>query len=583
MRAWAAIILTFGALTAGSYGQGRSARSSPAPAHRTRASAVSVAKNDSPIRFEDITAKAGIHFHLTCGTSQKLYIMDSMCGGVAFLDYDRDGYADIFLVSGATLEQLRTGTAPMSRMYHNNRNGTFSDVTQAMGLRHRGWGMGVAVGDYDNDGYDDIYITYLDHAVLYRNDGGKRFIDVTEKAGVGNRGNWGTSAAFADYDNDGFLDLYVANYVDVDLTRLPEFGSGPFCQYRGIKVSCGPRGLKGGRDRLFHNRGDGTFEDVTEKLHVDEQSSYGLGVLWLDYNHDGCPDVYVADDSSPSMLYRNNCHGGFQDVGLEAGVAYSADGQEQAGMGIDAADYLHEDRQSIAKINFSDDTNNLYHNEGNGEFVDVGGPSGFGPISTPYLGFGVKFFDADNDGWPDVLVVNGHVNPQVDGHKFGVSYREKNLLFRNLGNGKFAEMAQQASPSFRTPSVGRGVAVADIDHDGKLDVLISNLDGEVLLLRNVSPQKHWLEVRLEGTHSNKDAIGARVELVAGGVKQTTEVRANSGYLSASDTAAHFGLGENQKVDLLIRWPSGLEESFEGVNADQVLLLKEGTKVVTTAR
>ncbi len=364
--------------------------------------------------FVDVTRASGIDFHLTCGSLEKRYIMESMCGGIAVFDYDNDGWMDILLVNGSTLEDLRTGKCHTSKLYHNNHDGTFTDVTTKAGLTHCGWGFGVAVGDYDNDGWEDLYITYLDGAVLYHNNRDGTFTDVTSKAGVGNAGRWGTSAAFGDYDNDGYLDLYVANYVDLDIDHLPEFGVGPFCQYRGIPVSCGPRGLKGGRDRLYHNNGNGTFTDVSEKLNIDPAGYYGLGVLWLDYDLDGCLDLYVANDSSPSLLYHNDCKGGFTEVGVEAGVAYSADGREQAGMGIDSADYDNDGWPDIAKANFSDDSNNLYHNDHNGEFTDMAGPAGFGAISIPFLGFGMKFLDFDNDGWKDIFVANGHVNPQVD-------------------------------------------------------------------------------------------------------------------------------------------------------------------------
>ena len=528
------------------------------------------------IEFEDITQRAGINFHLTCGSREKLYIMDAMCGGIAFIDYNADGWPDIFLLNGATRETMNSASAPGSKLYRNNRDGTFTDVTSEAGLTARGWGMGVAVGDYDNDGFDDLYVTYLDHAVLYHNDGGKKFSDVTAKAGVGNAGRWGTSAAFADYDNDGYLDLYVANYVDINLGNLPAMGSSKFCQYRGIAVSCGPRGLPGSRDRLYHNRGDGTFEDVTEKLNIDPQGNYGLGVIWLDYNNDGCMDIYVADDSTPSMLYRGDCKGGFAEVGASAGVAYSADGMEQAGMGVDAADYDHDGFLDLIKANFSDDSNNLYHNDGTGEFTDMAGASGFGAPSIPKLGFGAKFFDGDNDGWSDIFIANGHVNPQVDAHSFGVTYAERNFLFRNMANGKFEEIGQSAGAALRIPRVGRGAAVADIDNDGRLDLLVSNLDAAPLLLRNITRNgNHWVTIKTVGTRSNRDGIGARVEIDAGGLRQVDEVRANSSYLSASDLRVHFGLGRASRIDrITVRWPSGQVDTLRDQGVDRVVVVRE---------
>src|SRR5262249_39641166 len=374
-------------------------------------------------------------------------------------------------------------------------------------------------GDYDDDGWEDVYITYLDGGTLYRNNGNGTFTDVTQKAGVGNEGRWGTSAAFGDYDNDGRLDLYIANYVDLDLKHLPKFGDGPYCQYRGIPVSCGPRGLKGGRDRLYHNNGDGTFTDFTEKLNIDPNSNYGLGVIWLDYDRDGCLDLYVADDSSPSMLYHNDCKGGFTEVGTEAGTSYSADGKEQAGMGVDSADYDNDGWPDIVKTNFSDDSNNLYHNDHNGEFTDMAGAANFGPVSIPYLAFGVKFLDFDNDGWKDIFVANGHVNPQVDRHALGITYAERPFLFRNLRNGKFEEIGERAgnrgtelalrdrpksgsragapgraasSPAFSRRYVARGAAAADFFNRGAEDLVVTVLDGSPLLLRNDSQLGHWI-------------------------------------------------------------------------------------------
>jgi len=537
------------------------------------------------IRFADVTRAAGLEFHLSCGTADKLYIMDSLCGGVAFFDYDNDGWMDILLVNGSTLTDLKAGKCHSSKLYHNNHNGTFSDVTAKSGLASCGWGFGVAVGDYDNDGWEDLYITELTGGKLYHNNGDGSFTDVTAKAGAGNNGQWGTSAAFGDYDNDGYLDLYIANYVDVDLEHLPAFGSTVNCQYRGIPVSCGPRGMKGSRDRLYHNNGDGTFTDVTEKLEIDADLGYGLGVLWLDYDHDGCLDLYVANDSTPSLLYHNDCKGRLREVSVEAGVAFSGDGKPQAGMGVDAADYDHSGLPSIAKINFSDDTNNLYHNDGHGQFTDRAGPSGFGPISVPFLGFGVKFADFDDDGWPDIMVANGHVNPQVGEYKFGVTYRERPLLFRNLRQGRFEEIGLSAGAPLSVPRVGRGLAVADFDNSGHLGVLMTDLENAPVLLRNVSPvQGHAISIKTIGTRSNRDGLGARVEVRAGDLTQSEEVRANSGYLSASDPRLHFGLGAATRTDIIVvRWSSGTVDTVRDEVAGQELTIREGKGVVARRR
>jgi len=531
--------------------------------------------------FADVTRSAGLDFHLTCGSLEKRFVMESMCGGIAVFDYDNDGWMDIFLVNGSTLEDMRAGKCHPSKLYRNNHDGTFTDVTAKSGLGHCGWGFGAAVGDYDNDGWEDLYITYLDGAVLYHNNGNGTFTDVTSRANVGNSGHWGTSAAFGDYDNDGYLDLYVANYVDLDLGHLPEFGKGPFCEYRGIPVSCGPRGLKGGRDRLYHNNGNGTFTDVTEKLNIDSGNYYGLGVLWLDYDLDGCLDLYIADDSSPSLLYHNDCKGGFTEVGSEVGVAYSADGREQAGMGIDSADYDNDGWPDIVKTNFSDDANNLYHNDHNGQFTDMAGATGFGSVSIPFLGFGVKFLDFDNDGWKDIFVANGHVNPQVDQHSFGVIYAERPLLFHNLRGQRFDEIGMDAGSAMTRRYIARGAATADFLNSGAEDVLITVLNGSPVLLRNQTQKRgHWLRIKTVGTRSNRDGFGARVELKAGGITQNAEVRANSSFESASDPRPHFGLGSATRVEsIVVHWPSGKVDRLEGEAADQELVIEEGHGVV----
>ena len=453
------------------------------------------------------------------------------------------------------------------------------------GLNFCGWGYGVAIGDFDNDGWEDVYITGFHGSALYRNNHDGTFTDVTAKAGVANADRWGTSAAFGDYDNDGNLDLYVANYVDVDINNLPEFGSTKFCQYRGIPVNCGPRGLKGARDRLYHNNGDGTFTDVTEKLGIDPESYYGLGVLWLDYDKDGCLDLYVANDSSPSLLYHNNCKGGFTEVGSAAGVAYSSDGHEQAGMGIDSADYDRDGWPDIVKTNFSDDNTNLYHNDHNGEFTDVAGAAGIGAISNPYLGFGAKFLDYDNDGWPDIFIANGHVDPQVEGQSFGVDYAERPFLFHNLGfqskTGKFEEVGAKAGGALAKKYVGRAALTADFWNRGRQDVLITNLDASPVLLRNEVPSPgHWLRIKTIGSKSNRDGFGAKVEITVEGSTRYQEVRAGSSFESSSDPRVHFGLGTATRVDaIVIRWPSGQVEKLGPEAADQELVVREGSGII----
>ena len=567
------ILLAVLAAPVSAYVQKPTANQHPQPATRQTGAASST--------FTDVARSSGLDFHLTCGGTEKLYILETLCGGVAVFDYDNDGWMDIYFVNGSTLEDLRAKKCHSGKLFRNNHDGTFTDVTAKAGLTHCNWGFGVAVGDYDNDGWDDLYVTNFVSAALYHNNHDGTFSDVTAKAHVGNEGRWGTSASFGDYDGDGHLDLYVANYVDIDLNNLPEFGKGPFCQYRGIPVNCGPRGLKGSHDRLYHNNGDGTFTDVTEKMKIDEGSYYGLGVLWLDYDKDGCLDLYVSDDSSPSMLYHNDCKGGLTEVGAEAGVAYSADGREQAGMGIDAADYDRDGWPDIVKTNFSDDTNNLYHNDHNGEFTDMAGPTNFGPISVPFLGFGAKYFDFDNDGWKDIFIANGHVDPQVDGHSFGVTYAERPFLFHNLGGGKFEEIGVNSGPVFGKRYVGRAAAVADFLNDGRQDVLMTVLDGSPVLVR---PPKnignHWLRIKTNGTKSNRDGYGARVEVTAGSVTYIDEVRSGSSFLSANDPRLHFGLGKSDRVDgIVVRWPSGAIDRVGSEAPDQELVIEEGKGVI----
>jgi hypothetical protein len=531
----------------------------------------------NPPLFVDVTRAAGIDFHLTCGSKEKLYILETMCGGAAAFDYDNDGWMDILFVDGSTLADYRAGKCHPPHLYHNNRDGTFTDVSAKSGLNFCGWGYGVAVGDFDNDGWQDIYITGFHGSALYRNNHDGTFTDVTAKAGVANADRWGTSAAFGDYDNDGNLDLYVTNYVDLDINNLPQFGNGLFCQYRGIPVNCGPRGLKGARDRLYHNNGDGTFTDVTEKLGLDNENYYGLGVLWLDYDKDGCLDLYVSNDSSPSLLYHNNCKGGFTEVGAEAGVAYSSDGREQAGMGVDSADYDRDGWADIVKTNFSDDANNLYHNDHNGEFTDAAGPAGLGAGSNPYLGFGAKFLDYDNDGWPDIFIANGHVDPQVEGQSFGVGYAERPFLLHNLKNGKFEEISERAGPALTKKYVGRAALTADFWNRGRVDLLMTNLDSSPVLLRNEVPAPgHWLEIKTIGNKSNRDGSGARIEITAEGSTQYAEVRAGSSFESSSDPRVHFGLGAATKVDaIVIHWPSGQVDKLGPVWVDQELTIQEG--------
>jgi hypothetical protein len=532
-------------------------------------------------QFVEVSVKAGIRFTLTSGGPEKRYIIEAKGGGgIAWIDYDNDGYPDLLLVNGSTFGHWRRGDSPRSRLYRNNGDGTFTDVSAGSGLDHTGWGMGVCAGDYNNDGRDDLYVTYYGGNVLYRNDGTGKFTDVTNQAGVRSHG-WGMGCAFGDYDNDGHLDLYVANYVDVDIERLGEPGSAPNCTYRGIATFCGPRGLPGGRDTLFHNNGDGTFADVTEPPGVDPGQYSGLGVVMGDYDRDGRLDIYVANDSTPSSLFHNNGDGTFTDVGVQAGVAYSSEGQEQAGMGVDFGDYDNDGWLDLVKGNFSDDTKNLYHNNGDGTFTDVPYSAGIGEVSWLLTTFGAKFFDYDNDGWKDILLANGQTFPQMDRYPTGITYAERNLLFHNLGDGKFDEVGLRAGPGLAIKKVSRGLAAADYDNDGDLEIIVSNMNDAPDLIRHARKNpNHSILVQTIGTRSNRDGIGTTVRVVAGGITQYDEVKSGGSYLSSSDLRLHFGLGAATRIDRLeLLWPSGQADVVENPPVDRILIVKEGQGLI----
>jgi hypothetical protein len=567
---------------------GRAAQS-PAPA-LTREAQRSGHKTTGPAtqsggaqrdQFIEVAEKSGIHFTLTSGGPEKQYIVEAKGGGgIAWIDFDNDGFPDLFLVNGSTFEQSKQGSSPRSRLYHNNGDGTFTDVSARSGLDHAGWGMGVCVGDYDNDGLEDLYVTYYGGNVLYHNNGNGTFTDVTEKAGV-QGGGWGMGCAFGDYDNDGQLDLYVADYLDVDILKLGGMGSAPNCTYRGISTFCGPRGLPGGRDFLFHNNGDGTFSDVTERAGIDNNKYYGLGVVWCDYDRDGRPDIYVANDSTPSSLYHNNGDGTFTDVGVEAGVAYSSEGLEQAGMGTDFADYDNDGWGDLVKGNFSDDTKNLYHNNRDGTFTDVTYRAGIGGVGWLFTTFGAKFLDYDNDGWKDIMLANGQTFPQIDRYQTGITYAERSLLFHNRGDGNFDEVGLQSGPGMGLRKVSRGLATADYDNDGDLEIMVSNMNSTPELLRHLRKNpNHSILVKTVGVKSNRDGIGAEVKVIAGSLTQYDTVRSGGSYLSSSDLRLHFGLGTHTAIDRIeIRWPSGQTQKIENPPVDHILVIKEGEGLV----
>jgi hypothetical protein len=526
------------------------------------------------VHFTDITEKAGIVFkHVS--SPEKKYIVESMSGGVALFDYDNDGYLDIFFVNSLTVDLVKSGGKTRSALYHNNGDGTFTDVTDRAGLANVGWGMGVAVGDYNNDGFDDIYVTCLGANHLFRNNGNGTFTDVTQKAGVGDP-RWSTGAAFVDYDNDGKLDLFVANYVDFDVNNLPEFGKGRTCQFKGIPVQCGPRGLKGAGDTLYHNNGDGTFTDVSKKAGVsDPDGYYGLGVICSDFDQDGFVDIYVANDSTPSFLYHNNGDGTFKEIGFNSGTAVNENGSEQGSMGVTVGDYDHHGRFSIFKTNFDDDYDTLFRNDGNNSFTDVSYASKEAPASLGYVGWGTKFFDYDNDGWIDLMAVNGHVYPQLP------TYRQRNLVWHNNRDGTFSEVGAQMGTPFAEKRTGRGAAFGDIDNDGDIDVVINNLDGPPQVLRNDGGNaNNSILIKTIGVKSNRDGIGARVKVVSGDLTQIDEVHSGGSYLSQSDLRLHFGLEKRTKLDLIeVHWPSGIIDKIADAGVNRIITIKEGQGIV----
>ena len=529
--------------------------------------------------FTDVAQKAGLTARIVFGGKDtKKYIIETTGTGAAIFDYDNDGWPDIFLVNGTTLEGFPTGEAPTNHLYRNNHDGTFTDVTVKAGLRSTGWGQGVCVGDYDNDGWEDLYVTYYGKNRLFHNQNGV-FTEVAEKAGVAGSGKaWGTGCAWVDYDRDGHLDLMIANYVDFDLATAPAPGERSSCMWKGVPVMCGPRGLAGAKNILYHNRGDGTFEDVTTKAHIDRTDGhYAFSVSTLDFDDDGWPDIYVACDSTPSILYHNNRDGTFTDVGVTAGAAFNEDGREQAGMGATIGDYNGDGRLDIFKTNFSDDTSTLYRNNGDGTFDDVTTAAGLG-LYTKYLGWGTMFLDVDNDGWPDLLLVNGHVYPEVDKNNLGSNYEEPRILYHNLGKGTFADISAGAGPGINARASSRGLAIGDLWNDGRISAVITNLNAlPSLLVNQVRNSNHWIAIRTVGTKSNRDGIGARISVTAGTRTLVDEVRSGSSYNSSSDMRVHFGLGSATKVNSVqIRWPSGLQEHFDNLSADSIHTLKEGS-------
>jgi hypothetical protein len=542
------------------------------------AAAVTVfAGGDAGFSFRNIAREAGLTaITVFGGQKTNRYLLETTGSGIAMLDYDDDGLPDLFVVNGTTLEGFPKGEEPRPHLYRNKGNASFEDVTEAAGLRDQfGWGQGACAGDYDNDGHVDLFVSYYGHNRLYRNTG-RRFEDVTDRAGVANATTrWGTGCAFLDYDRDGLLDLFVANYIDMDLATAPTPDSG-LCKWKGVPVACGPPGLKGGRNVLFHNRGDGTFAEVSEASGIAKANgTYGLGVSTLDFDNDGWIDLYVANDSNPSALYRNRHDGTFEDIGVRAGCAYSQDGKPQAGMGVGIGDFDRNGWLDILKTNFAGDTTSLYANMGEGLCEDRTFDAGLG-MNSRWLGWGAGFADFDNDGWLDIFLTNGHVYPEVRNIRTEAGYEQRKVVYRNVG-GHFEDVSEQLGPPVTTPKAGRGTAFGDLDNNGTIDVAINNVyDTPDVFLTTAPAGRHWLIVRLVGTASNRSAIGARVRVTTGDVVQLREVQGGGSYMSQNDLRVHVGLGAATEVDRLeVRWPNGREEQWTQVKVDQVLTLAEG--------
>ncbi len=541
----------------------------------------------SPVTFVDVGREAGLNVsNVWGGVKHKNYIIEAKGSGLAFFDYDQDGWLDIYLTNGLRLpneEPYPDGKTPTQHLFKNNRDGTFTDVTEKSGLGLTGWGTEVCVGDYDNDGWDDLFCGYWGHNVLWHNNGDGTFTDVTKKAGLWeDRIRWGSGCTWLDYDRDGFLDLFVCNYIDLDLKKVPIPGQTAYCQWKGVPVMCGPRGLPGGYNILYHNNGNGTFTDVSEKAGILKPGRrYAITGVSYDFDNDGWPDIYVAVDSEPSILYHNKHNGTFEDIAVMAGCAYNEDGQEQAGMGVGVGDYDCDGWLDIIKTNFTDDTPDLYHNNGDGTFADVTFVSGLG-VNTQYVCWGTGFTDYDNDGWKDIFYATGHVYPQIEEYHLGGTFTSPRIVYRNLGNGKFEDVSKELGPGVNAKFSSRGCAFGDYDNDGDIDVLILNMNDYPSLLRNDGGNKNnWITIKLLGTHCNRTAIGARVRVVNGKHAQIDEVHSGTSVMSQSDLRLSFGLGSLAKVDLIeVTWPTTRKvERFTQIDANQFLTIKEGAGIV----
>jgi enediyne biosynthesis protein E4 len=527
--------------------------------------------------FTEIAERAGLTAPTIYGGRQtNRYLLETTGTGAAAIDYDADGWVDYFIVNGTTLDGFPKGQHPTSHLYRNRRDGTFEDVSAQAGLSLSGWGQAACAGDYDNDGFEDLFVTFWGTSRLFRNRGDGTFDETTDTAGLDTSRRWGAGCAFLDYDRDGRLDLFAANYIDLDLASTPVPESG-LCRYKGVPVACGPPGLPGGKNILYHNEGGGRFTDVSVASGITRANgTYALGVSTFDFDDDGWVDLYVANDSNPSALYRNNHDGTFTDIGVRAGCAYSQDGKPQAGMGVAIGDYDRDGRMDIFKTNFAGDTSTLYANTGKGLCDDRTFASGIGR-NTRWLGWGVSFLDLDLDGWLDLFLVNGHVYPEVEQLKTEAGYKQRKVVYRNLGNGRFEDVTERLGSPVTDPKAGRGAVFADFDNDGDVDVLVNNVHDTPDLYRlDVREPRSWLTVRLIGVKSNRSAIGARLRVTAGGTTQADEVRGGGSYYAQNDLRRHFGLGSATQVERVeVRWPNGLEEAWTDVGINKLITLTEG--------
>ena len=555
-------------------------RAIPAQAPHAKAPAIETGGH-APAHFVDIAQRTGLALmNSSGGDRHKDFIIETTGNGAAIFDYDNDGWPDVFLPNGSTVEGFPEGQAPTAHLYHNNHDGTFTDVTARSGLAQSGWGQGACVGDYDNDGNLDLFVTFWGQSVLYHNNGDGTFTDVTEKAGLKTQNDqWSTGCSFLDYDRDGYADLFIVRYVDFSYDSVPRPGQGQYCQLKGISVMCGPRGLKMPVNALYRNNGDGTFAEVTESAGITRTSGcYGLTSLTSDFDRDGWPDIFVACDSTPNILYHNNHDGTFTDISGAAGVAFNEDGALQAGMGLAADDYTHSGMQNIIKTNFSDDTPTLYLNRGNNVFEDVTFSAGLGKIRN-WLGWGVQFFDFDNSGWPGIFIVNGHVVPEVDGKGMGTSYREPKVLYANLRNGKFGNITAQSGSALSELHAARGLALGDVFNDGRLEALVNNMNETPSLYLNTALVQNFISLQLVGSKSNRAALGAQVTVETAEGHRTQEVRSGGGYISQNDLRIHFGLGRADKAEkVMIHWPSGFSETLGVLSANRFYVIREGKGV-----